>query len=160
MSSFLSAHLQCAVNKVCVTCNVSASCRKYSQTWLQPHSLCNIPSTAQGIRWYQLIPHWKPYQFILLCYNNCNECKMWTMYVLEFHVKFSNFDIVCSEFPFEIVCWKNYSSIHFLAAKHGIAHNRYSALICRFLIPSQHLTPTVTWSNCLNWNLCLCVTFL
>jgi len=46
MSSFLSADLQRAVHKVCVTCNVPASCRIYSQTWLQPYDLCNTSSTA------------------------------------------------------------------------------------------------------------------
>jgi hypothetical protein len=34
---------------------------------------------------------------------------MWTVYVLEFQVKFSHFYIVCLEFHFEIVCWNSYS---------------------------------------------------
>jgi hypothetical protein len=56
------------------------------------------------------------------------------MYVLDFYVKFNFDNCMLKQLQLHSIC--------FLVAKYRIAHSRYSALICQFLVPSQQLTTT------------------
>jgi hypothetical protein len=49
-------------------------------------------------------------------YYKCNKCKLWTIFVFEFYVKISNFDIVRLEFYFEIVCRNCYSQTCYISS--------------------------------------------